>query len=139
MPVTTPLPAPVHPLAATLPQSAAEKLSEQGAAAPGSTEIPSPGTDGTQTPPPSGAGNLWMIVAIVGVVWFLIFMPERKAKKQREEMLGGIKKGDKVVTTGGLHGQVVDVRENEVVLKAGDVRLTFSRTSVHQVLGGDAE
>ena len=63
------------------------------------------------------------------------FAPERKARKKREEMLGALKKGDKIVTTGGLHGQIAEVRENEVIIKAGDVRLTFSRSSVHQVEG----
>ena len=75
------------------------------------------------------------LLAIGAVVWFLIFAPERKARKKREEMLGALKKGDKVVTTGGLHGQIADVRENEVVIKCGEVRLTFSRSSVHQVEG----
>ena len=72
--------------------------------------------------------------ALIGaVVWFLIFAPERKARKKREEMLSAVKKGDKIVTTGGMHGEVVDVKEHTVVVKAGDARLTFSRASIHEI------
>lgn len=119
-------------------QSVSETLEKQGGAA-GTTTEAAPGTDPTKEAPPSGFGNLWMLLAIGAVIWFLIFAPERKARKQREEMLGALKKGDKVVTTGGLHGTIADIRENEVVIKAGDVRLTFSRTSVHQVAGDGDE
>jgi len=107
--------------------------------APGSTGTADGGAgDGTKTPPSSGM-NLWMLVAIGAVIWFLIFAPERKARKQREQMLGELKKGDKVVTTGGLHAQVVEIRENEVVLKAGETRLTYSRSAVHQVVDGSSD
>ncbi len=66
-------------------------------------------------------------------MWFLIFAPERKARKKREEMLGAVKKGDQVVTTGGIHGEVADVKESTVIVKAGDTRLTFSRASIHEI------
>ena len=85
--------------------------------------------------PQGGLGGLWPLLAIGAIIWFLIFAPERKARKKREEMLGALKKGDKIVTTGGLHGQIAEVRETEIIIKTGDVRLTFSRSSVHQVEG----
>lgn len=127
------------PLPLDLLQSVSETLEQQGGA--GETAIgASPGADPANQNPPAPKGlfeGAWPLLAIGAVVWFLIFAPERKARKKREEMLGALKKGDKVVTTGGLHGQIADVRENEVVIKCGEVRLTFSRSSVHQVQGED--
>ena len=119
-------------------QSAAE-AQRDGPATPGvgGSTGPADGGNGTEAPPSSGM-NLWMLVGIGAVIWFLIFAPERKSRKQREQMLGELKKGDKVVTTGGLHAQVVDIREGEVVLKSGDTRLTYSRSAVHQVISDDS-
>lgn len=106
-------------------------------------------TDGPATPGTAGAGtsgevpaaapqgnpfqSLITFALIGAVVWFLIFAPERKARKKREEMLGAVKKGDQVVTTGGIHGEVADVKESTVIVKAGDTRLTFSRASIHEI------
>ena len=135
----------VSPSSTTLPlpldliQSVSETLEQQGAAGQTATDaVPGANPAGQNTQAPQGGlQGLWPLLAIGAVVWLLIFAPERKARKKREEMLGALKKGDKVVTAGGLHGQIADVRENEVVLKAGDVRLTFSRSSVQHVEGGE--
>lgn len=89
--------------------------------------------------PRSPFSNVWMLLLIGAVIWFLIFAPERKARKQRESMLAALKKGDRVVTTGGLMGQVVEVRESDVTLKCNETRLTFARSSVHQVVDGKGE
>ncbi len=112
-----------------------------GPATPGATTpvqgpaTPSSDGSGEGTAPTAGSPmQTMMTFGIIGVViYFLIFAPERKARKKKEEMLGGIKKGDKVVTTGGLHGEVAEVKDDTVTLKAGDTRLTFARASVHEV------
>lgn len=143
MTITGPSTAPQPPLALFLDgqpiglvdlQSAAE-AQRDGPATPGAPGSTGEADGGQGTAPPSSGMNVWMLVAIGAVIWFLIFAPERKARKQREQMLGALKKGDKVVTTGGLHAQVVEIRETEIVLKAGETRLTYSRSAVHQVAG----
>lgn len=125
---------------------------QEGTTQEGTTQdtplIPTPGTgveglpttDGTGDAP-SMFGGIWPLLLIGAIIWFLIFAPERKARKQRQEMIDGIKKGDKVITTGGLHGQIVEVGESEVTIKSGDTRLKFSRSAVHQVVAtkGGAE
>lgn len=105
------------------------------------------GTPPVQTPAPgeggdgAGTGSLFdmmMPFLLIGLVmWFLIFRPEKMARKQRQEMLGALKKGDKIVTTGGLHAKVVDLRENEVTLEAGNGRFVYSRSAVAEVVGKD--
>lgn len=92
------------------------------------------GGEGSGSAPPGGGlGGLWMFALLGLVFWFLILGPERKARKQREAMLGALKKGDKVVTTGGLHGHVVEIRDDVVTIKAHDTRLTYSRAAIAQV------
>lgn len=57
---------------------------------------------------------------IFAVFWFLLIAPQRKIQKAKEELRKNLKKGDRVVTAGGLHGEVVKVEENKVVLKVSD-------------------
>lgn len=105
----------------------------QGTSTPG-PETPVEGASPGEAGAGSGSMQSILTFGVIGaVIWFLIFAPERKARKKKEAMLGGIKKGDKVVTTGGLHGEVAEVKDDTVTIKAGDARLTFSRASVHEI------
>jgi preprotein translocase subunit YajC len=92
--------------------------------------------------PPAGGGNplgnpLFMIVAIVFVGYFLLFRPMRKQQKEQQTMLAGLKKHDKVITSGGLIGVVADVKDDEVTLKvdeSSNVRLRVTKGSVVRVI-----
>lgn len=55
------------------------------------------------------AGPLPMLVLMFGIFYFLLIRPQQKKAKQHKEMLAGIRKGDKVLTAGGLEGAVLDV------------------------------
>jgi len=93
--------------------------------------------------PPAGqeAGStpLYMsflpFVLIIGIFYFLIIRPQNKKRKETEKMLSALKKGDKVVTIGGLHGIVQNVKETTVIIKADDnVKLEFLRSAVSSVV-----
>ena len=58
------------------------------------------------------------------MAWLLIFRPKNKQEKQRVQMLSGLKKGDRIQTIGGILGTVVDVREDEVVVKVDETSNT---------------
>ena len=74
-----------------------------------------------------------MIILLV-VFWFLVFMPQKKQQKQRAEMLNGLKKGDKIITIGGIHGEIVEFDDEDVKLKVTDkVELKFSRSAIAKV------
>jgi len=94
-------------------------------------------------PAPSGAGGLFQFIPLllVGVLFFvLLILPERKKQKQRQAMLNAIKKGDRVMTTGGLFGTVVSLSEEVVVLQVADaVRLRFTRQAVQSVVDEEKE
>lgn len=110
-----------------------------GAPAPGTTEAPAPGTGptGQQGDPGSPFTGIWMMVGLFLLMWVLIFLPQRKEKKRRAELLAAIKKGDKVQTIGGILGIVLDVKEDEVVVKvdeANNTKMRFVRSAVQTIL-----
>jgi preprotein translocase subunit YajC len=94
----------------------------------------------TRDATPGGGGGFGAFVPflVIGAVfWFLIIGPERKNRKKREQMLVALKKGDKVMTTGGLYGRVSELRDDVVILDTGDVRLKFARAAIQGLVDGD--
>jgi preprotein translocase subunit YajC len=77
----------------------------------------------------------WLpMIAIFGVFWFVLIMPQRKQQKQRDLMIKNLKKGDKVVTIGGMHGEVIEIDDEDVKLRVADkVEMKFTRSSVARV------
>lgn len=87
---------------------------------------------------PSGSGGgasilVFQLVAIGLVFYFLIIRPQSRARKQHEELLKGIKKGDTVTTSGGVIGKVRDVKEDRVTVESGDATLVVRRDRIVQV------
>ena len=67
-------------------------------------------------------------IAIIAIFYFLMIRPQQKKQKEHQKMLNDLKKGDKVVTTGGMFGTIVGINEkdNIIVLKIGeDVKVEF--------------
>ena len=84
----------------------------------------------TATPAAGGMGStVFMLVMMVAIMYFVMIRPENKRKKEAEEMRSTVKKGDKVVTIGGITGTVVDVKDNKFVLETGadQVRIEFEK------------
>jgi preprotein translocase subunit YajC len=80
-------------------------------------------------------GLLPMIVVMV-VLWFIMIAPQRKQQKQRDQMLKSLKKGDKVITVGGLHGEIVEIDETDIRLRVADkTELKFTRGSISKIKG----
>jgi preprotein translocase subunit YajC len=74
------------------------------------------------------------IVAIVGVFYFLIIRPQSKKQKETQRMLSALKKGDRVVTIGGIHGVIQSVRESTVILRVDEnCKVEFSRSAIGTV------
>lgn len=71
------------------------------------------------------------LILIFGVFYFLIMRPQAKKQKELQRMLGEIKKGDEVVTNGGLIGRVTGVKDTELVLQVQEgVRLRVLRSAI---------
>lgn len=76
---------------------------------------------------------------IFGVFYFLVFAPMRKKQKKHTEMLRELKKGDRVVTSGGIHGTVMGVTDDMIQLRIADqirIDVTKSAVSVKQQVDG---
>ena len=72
------------------------------------------------TPANAGMGStLIMLVMMIAIFYFMLIRPENKRKKEAEQMRSSVKKGDKIVTIGGICGVVVDVKESRIVLETG--------------------
>lgn len=75
--------------------------------------------------------TLIMFAAIFAIFYFMIIRPQQKRQKQREAMLGELKKGDKIVTSGGIHGTVTGLSEGTVLVDVGNnVKMTFDRNAI---------
>ena len=91
---------------------------------------------------PREGGNGGMIilmqfVAIGFIFYFLLIRPQRKEQQRHREMIEQLKKGDDVVTAGGIIGTVVHTQEDRITIKTGEnTRLVIQRARVAQVLTG---
>lgn len=76
--------------------------------------------------------SFWiMIILVFAVMWFFMIRPQRKQQKEIEKFRKELKKGDKVVTAGGIYGTILEVQERTVLLKVDkDVKLRVDKTSL---------
>ena len=86
-----------------------------------------------------GSGQLVTTFVTFGLVilifYFLIIRPQNKKNRDTKNMLAAIKKGDRVVTAGGIRGTILSVKDQVVVLKVDDsVKLEFSKSAISNVL-----
>ncbi len=80
-----------------------------------------------------GIGAFLPIILIFMVLYFLLLRPQARKQKEHQRMLEALNKGDKIVTTGGIHGTILKVNENDktiVVKVADDFKLTLDRGAV---------
>jgi len=88
---------------------------------------------------PQMTSSLVMFAAIILIFYFLIIRPQKKREKETKDMLNALKKGDKVVSIGGIHGTVISVKENTVVVKVDDnARIEFTKSAISQVLNKES-
>ena len=77
-------------------------------------------------------------IIIIMVMIFLLFRSQQKESKKRQEMISKVKTGDKVVTAGGIHGIVTNVKENTFIVKIADnVKVEVNKTGVSTVIEKD--
>lgn len=82
-----------------------------------------------------GLMNFLPFILILVVMYFFVFRPQSKRAKEHRDMLGALKRGDKVIVGGGIVGAVVRVNDQEVILEiAQGVEITAVKASVSQVL-----
>ena len=78
------------------------------------------------------------ILIMVVIFYFMLYRPQKKQQKKRQVLLDSLKKGQKVLTIGGMHGEIVTLSEDTAVLRVAEkVEMTFARSAIAQVLGKD--
>ena len=108
----------------------------------GQSTASSAAIDGTETT--AATGSMWptliMFGAVILIFYFLIIRPQKKRDKEAKDMLAAIKKGDKIVTIGGIRGTVAIVKESTIIVKVDDnTRIEFSKSAISAVLNKKEE
>lgn len=86
------------------------------------------------------AGTLVPFLLIIVIFYFFLIRPQNKKQKETEKMLNALKKGDKVITIGGIHGTISSVKEKTVIVKVDDnTKIEFNRSAISSVELSDEE
>ena len=113
-----------------------------GATAPAATD----GTTVQQQPSPEQQPDLGTclqqqlpyLLAFAAIFYFLILRPSQKQEKRRKEMLAGVRKGDRIVTSSGIHGEITSLSDDTCTLRVDqDVTLTLERSAIAKVAPRD--
>ena len=85
--------------------------------------------------PPSGASSAWVqlvpFVLVVGIFYFVILLPMKRRQQKVQTFLAALKVGDRIVTSGGMHGAIIRLSDQSVQLQVADkVRVEISRNAV---------
>lgn len=76
------------------------------------------------------------IIAMFAIFYFMLWRPQKKQQKQRQEMLNSLKAGVKIITAGGIYGTIVSLHDEYLVIRVADkVEIKITRNAVNQVLG----
>lgn len=75
---------------------------------------------------------MWvMLILIFVIMWFFMIRPQRKQQKELEKFRNALKKGDKVVTIGGIYGEVAEIKDRAVIIKVdGETKLRVDKNSL---------
>jgi preprotein translocase subunit YajC len=97
-------------------------------------------------PPPGQQGDSRMIITFVvqmalifGIVYFMMIRPRMKQEQKHKERLGQLKKGDEVVTTGGIIGEVIHIKDDRITIKSGESRMIVQRDRISDIRSPAAE
>jgi len=84
--------------------------------------------------PGSSLMSFLPLVAIIAIFYFLILRPQNKKQKDTQKMLSALKKGDRVVTIGGIHGVIQSIKDSTVIVKVDEsVKMEFNRAAISGV------
>jgi preprotein translocase subunit YajC len=76
---------------------------------------------------------LFQMLAIVAIFYFLIIRPKVQQEKRHRERLEQIKRGDEIVTAGGIIGEVVHIKDSQITVKSGESRFVVQRQRIAEV------
>ncbi|MCW5551998.1 MAG: preprotein translocase subunit YajC [Verrucomicrobiae bacterium] len=86
-----------------------------------------------QQPPPIWTSMVPLVLLVV-VFYFALIRPQQKRAKQHAELLKAVKPGDKVITSGGLVGVVISVKEKTVAIRSADAKLEITKSAIAEIV-----
>src|SRR5438477_2914365 len=92
-----------------------------------------------QSPAPTGPGGgigfFVPFIFIFIIMYFVMFRPQKKRQEQQQKLISALKTGDRVVTNGGIHGLISNVKETTVIVKVADnVKIKMEKSAITTVL-----
>ena len=92
---------------------------------------------------PGGAASAFTsfvpLILIFAIMYFLLIRPQQKKQKEHQQLVASVKTGDKVITAGGIHGIVANVKETTFLVKVADnVKIEFDRSAITSVTKAEA-
>ncbi len=91
-------------------------------------------------PPGNMLGAIVPFILVFVIFYVLIILPSRKKQKKHQEMVGALKPGNKVITTGGIYGTVMGTKEDRIELKiSANVKVDVTRNAISVILGDKKE
>ena len=113
-------------------------LADATATPPAATPAGTPGAQPTAAP--FFANPIILIVLMIVMMYFMMIRPQSQRAKQQAKLIDSLKSGDKVVTTSGIVGVVVTVKDKTVSLRSSDAKMEVTKSSVTEILeqGGDS-
>ena len=88
---------------------------------------------------PSGQGGpglsafIIQIALFIGIFYFLLIRPQRRQQQQHKDLLASLQRGDKVVTSSGIIGEVVHIKDDEVTIRSGEAKFVITRSAVASI------
>lgn len=114
-----------------------QPVTERGAGAATGTATTQEPTGAPQGQPanPCASPDTLMMFGLFGLLmYFMILRPEQRRRKEMQKMMSSLQKGDMVVTSGGLHGEIAAITDTTITLKVDAVRMTFDKSAIVRVV-----
>lgn len=95
-------------------------------------------------PSGQGAGGgvavfMIQIAALIAIFYFMLIRPQRRQQEQHRKLLASLQRGDRVVTSGGILGEVIHLKDDEITVKSGEARFVVMRANIANILNRPAE
>lgn len=88
-----------------------------------------------QPNPNAGVANIFFLVIIFGIFYFMLIRPQQKQQKKHQELINNLNKNDEVVTLGGMHGTIINVKEKTFVLRVDDnTKIEIDKSAISYVV-----
>ena len=93
-----------------------------------------------QTAPGGGIISFLPLILILGIFYLIVFLPARRRQKKLQDMISNLKAGDKIITSGGIYGTIVGLKDDRIQLRvAENVKIEVSRNAVTALQGSEQE